>query len=173
MKKLLKNTLVDAILLLILGIVLLVNPGGALDTVFKIVGLMLIVMGAVRIISFFVKKDKKDRSVPALIIGIIQAVIGLILIEKPDLFIAIWYKAAAVLIAYGAIVSLIRAIKQMKEKSSATVATMVLSIVTLIMAIVVFANPVAIAAFYTQLIGISFILEGVTLALASFDKSAA
>ena len=50
---------------------------------------------------------------------------------------------------------------------------MVLSIVTLIMAIVVFANPVAIAAFYTQLIGISFILEGVTLALASFDKSAA
>ena len=171
MKKLLKNTVVDAILLLILGIVLLVNPGGTLETLFRIIGVMLIIMGAVRIISFFVKKEKKDHSVPALIIGIIQALIGLILIEKPNLLISVWYKVAAVLIAYGAIVSLIRAVRQMKEKSSAAVATLILSIITLILAIVVFANPIALAAFYTQLIGVSFILDGITLALASLSKS--
>ena len=171
MKKLLKSTLVDAILLFFLGIVLLVNPSGTLETLFKIIGVMLIIMGAVRIISFFVKKEKKDRSVPALIIGIILAVIGLLLLGKPTLLISIWYKVAAVLIAYGAIVSLIRAIRQMKEKSSIAVATLILSITTLVLAIMVFANPVALAEFYTQLIGVSFILESITLALASFGKS--
>lgn len=171
MKKIMKNTLVDALLLIVLGIVLLVKPSGTLDIIFRIIGVMLLVMGAVRIIGFFTKKDKEKRSVPALIVGIVQAVIGLLLIVKPDTFVSVWYMAAAVLIGYGAIVSLIRAVKQMKAKVPGAVATLVLSIATLVLAIVVFINPAAFAAFYMQLIAISFIVEGAALVLASIKKA--
>ena len=128
-------------------------------------------MGAVRIISFFTRKDEAERGVPALIVGIAQAVIGLLLIAKPDLLISIWYMVAAALIGYGAIASLIRAVKQMKAKVPGAVATLVLSIATLVLAIVVFINPAAFASFYMQLIGISFIVEGAALVLASIKKA--
>ena len=171
MKKIIKNTLIDAILLIVLGIVVLIKPGETLDVIFKIIGAMLLIMGAVRFISFFAKKDKEKRSVLALIVGIVQAVIGLLLIVKPDLFVSAWYMAAAVLIGYGAIVSLIRAVRQIKTKVQGAVATLVLSIATLVLAIVVFINPTVFATFYTQLIGVSFIVEGVTLILASVRKA--
>ena len=171
MKKLMKNTLVDAFLLIVLGIVLLIKPSGTLEIIFRIIGVTLLVMGAVRIISFFTRKDEAERSVPALIVGIAQAVIGLLLIAKPDLLISVWYMVAAALIGYGAIVSLIRAVKQMNAKVPGAVATLVLSIATLVLAIVVFINPAAFAAFYMQLIGISFIVEGAALVLASIKKA--
>ncbi len=161
--------MIDAILLVILGVILLIKPGTAIDVIFKVVGIMLIAMGAVKIITFFAKKDKEERSVASLIVGILQATVGIFILIKPAVVIAIWYKAAAILIAYGAIMSLIRGIKQ-KNNYSGAIATLVLSAITLVLAVIVFIKPVAFASFYSQLVGISFIVEGVTLLLASIGK---
>ena len=44
------------------------------------------------------------------------------------------------------------------------------SAVAVFLAVIVFINPVAFAAFNTQLVGISFIVEGVALFIASIRK---
>lgn len=162
------NSIIDTILLVVLGIVLLVKPGETIEAIFRIIGTILLVMGVVKIIAFFVKKEKKDRSVFSLILGIVQVVLGLVLIAKPILIVSIWYVVAAVILGFGAIISLIRAIRQMKAKSPVAVVSLVLSIITLILAIVVFVNPTAFAAFQMKLIGISFVIEGAALLLVSF-----
>ena len=58
----LKNYIVDAILLIALGLVMLIWPQYSLQIIFKWVGIGLIVTGLIKGLIYFTKKEKKDRS---------------------------------------------------------------------------------------------------------------
>ena len=51
----LKNYIVDAIALIVLGLVMVIWSDSALETIFRWVGIGLIVLGAIKGVSFFVK----------------------------------------------------------------------------------------------------------------------
>lgn len=168
----LKNYIVDAILLIVLGLVLIFWPHVALVTIFTWIGIGLIVLGVIKGIAFFMKKNKKDRRAIDLIVGIIQIIVGILFIAKSDFLIAFFPIAGAILLAYGAIIMIIHAIKMKDGNQNSFLLSLVLGIVTLVLAAIIFVNPVLLANVMVQATGVSMIVEGVSLLLVLSRKTA-
>ena len=161
--KSLKNYIIDAILLIILGLFMLIKLGSTLITIYRILGIALLVPGALKVIFYFVKKDKKSTDV--LIAGIVQLIAGIVVLAKTEFFVAFFPAVAAVLLAYGAIIMLIRAWKLRNGERNIFIMALVLGIVTLILAGFILAHPTFIARVLMQATGVSLIVEGVALLL--------
>lgn len=166
MKRLLRNYITDAVLLILLGLVLLFKPGGTLEFFCKILGIVLLVLGAVKALQFFITKDKANKSILSLLVGAVQGIFGIWLLANPGFFISFVPTVAGVVIAYGAIISIMQAIKAKKAGASDATLAIICSVVTLMLAIIVILHPAAISAMMIQLIGVSLIIEGVTLLIA-------
>ncbi|MDO5702207.1 MAG: DUF308 domain-containing protein [Lachnospiraceae bacterium] len=178
MKELLKNYIVDAVLLIALGIVFLIKPGSSLVFLCHVIAVVLLVMGGVKIAGTLVAHEQQptqdDGRGFRLFTSVIQIVFGLLLLIKADLFIGIFPFLAGAVIAYGAVVSLVRTFKERGTASpNVTKITMVLAIVTLIIAIVVIIHPVFISKFIVQIIGVALLVEGVTIIAAHGANSQA
>lgn len=165
MKKLLNSYLFDGLLLIALGIVMLLWSGVPLKVLCSIIGIVLIVLGAIKAISFIANKDK-NRAITSMLVGILQLVAGIILIEKSDFFVGFFQYITAILLLYGCILLFWQAYKLREEKGTMFTASIVFACVTLVLAIVMFANPAALASFITQLNGVSLIIEGLAMIIA-------
>ena len=159
----LKNYIVDALLLIVLGIVMVAWPQGTLETIFKWIGVGMIVIGAIKIILFFVKKDSEQRSWVDLAVGAVQIIAGIFFIAKPAFLVEFFPTVAAILLGYGAIVMIVRAVKMIDGNKTAFTLSLVLGIVTLVLAVIVFVHPVALANVMVQAAGVSMIVEGIAL----------
>ena len=167
MKKLFKYYIVDAILLIVFGAILLFYPQATLDFVIKWGGIFLLILGAFKLLMYIIKKDERKTS--SLIVSIIQIVIGLLMLLAPDLVKIIVPVIMGILIAYGAIISLVRSIRLRNEVKTAK-PVLILSIITLALAVIVciymIANPTAAAGILVRLIGVGILLEGITMLIA-------
>ncbi len=169
----LKNYIVDAILLIALGLVMLIWPQYSLKIIFTCVGVGLIVTGLIKGIVFFTKKDKQERSVPDLLIGILQIAVGIFAIVKAEFLAAHFPIVAAILLAYGAVAMIVRAIRIRNGNKNAFILSLVLGLVTLVLAVVIFLHPALIANILMQLTGIALIIEGLALLIVMALKSKA
>ena len=166
MTKLLKNFVFDGVLLIVLGLVFVIWPRQTAQLFCRIFGIVLIVMGAISILEFLLRKE--DRSAGSLILGIIQAAAGACLVARPGFFLNFIPYVAGLLVGVGAVVGLIHAIKTSKE-GSRNVFSIVLCVVTLALAALLIFHPGIVASSIMVWIGIALIVEGVTL-LASMSR---
>lgn len=74
-------SLVASILLLILGVILISNPGGVVKFITYILGGIIIIIGIAKIISYLkIKKNMNIQNTNDFIIGIISIIIGIVII---------------------------------------------------------------------------------------------
>lgn len=168
-KEVMDKTIVDEFLLILLGLALLIWPNATLHLVFRVVGIVVLIMGAIRVAAYV--KNKEEVLMKDLIIGIVMLILGLILIIAPQIFISIGPICAAVLIGYGAIVSLIKGIQTVRAGVKGGIIAVVISIIALILAIIILFHPVGFANFLVRLIGIAMIIAGIAMAIAAYQKS--
>ncbi len=166
----LKNYIVDAILLIALGLVMLIWPQYSLQIIFKWVGIGLIVTGLIKGLIYFTKKEKKDRSLPDLLVGILQIAVGIFTAVKAEFLASHFPIVAAILLAYGAIVMIVRAVRIKDGDQRKFILSLVLGIVTLVLAAVVFAHPAMLANLMMQTAGIAMIVEGISLLIVMAQK---
>ena len=159
----LRNYIVDAVALIVLGLVLLIWPDYTLETIFKWIGVGLIVLGAIKVVLFFVKRN---RSVIGLLVGLVQLAFGIFIFAKPGFLVAFFPTVAAILLGYGAIVMIARALKLREVNRNAFLLPLVLGIICLILAVIIFVHPVLLADLMVQASGMSMIVEGISLLLA-------
>ena len=164
MKKFFRSTLFDGLLLIVLGVVMLVRPDVALQSLCLLAGILLCVMGAIKAVVFFVNKNG-DKTPALLILGIVQLLLGIALIVKPGLFLQIFQFVVAVLLVYGACLMFVQAMLLRHLKGFFFFTSLICGLVMVILAAIIFANPAAFAAIMTQLEGISLIIEGLSTLL--------
>ncbi len=166
----LKNYIVDAILLIALGLVMLIWPQWSLQIIFKWVGIGFIVMGLIKGLIYFSRKEKKERSVSDLLVGCLQLAVGIFAIAKAEVLASHFPIVAAILLAYGAIMMIVRAVKMKDGDQKTFILSLVLGIVTLVLAVVVFAHPAMLANLMMQTAGIAMIVEGISLLIVMAQK---
>ena len=159
-----KHYVIDAILLSALGIFMLVRPFQAMELVIRIIGLVLLIMGAMKVLVFIA--DREARDVLTLLVGIVQLIPGVLFVWRPGTFVGFYTFAWGIIIAYGAIVSLVELIRVRKYDVTMYMQAMFMAFVTLLLAVVVILHPAMVAAWTTQLIGVSLVFEGVSLLMA-------
>lgn len=104
MKNIFKRTAVTSILtsiiFAILGIIMIANPVETIEIVAAILGITIIVIGAEKIISYFVLKGNQDFFNYELIYGIIAILFGILIMAYSSTFAAIVRIVIGIWIAY-------------------------------------------------------------------------
>lgn len=166
----LKNYIVDAVLLIAIGLVMLIWPQWSLKIIFTWIGIGLIVTGVVKGIIFFTKKNKDDRRISDLLVAFLQEGLGIFAIVKAEVLAENFPIAAAILLAYGAIVMIIRAVRLKDGSQKSFILSLVLGIVSLVLAVVVFVHPTLLANLMMQTTGVAMIFEGISFLIVLAQK---
>ena len=102
--------------------------------------------------------------------GILQIAVGIFTAVKAEFLASHFPIVAAILLAYGAIVMIVRAVRIKDGDQRKFILSLVLGIVTLVLAAVVFAHPAMLANLMMQTAGIAMIVEGISLLIVMAQK---
>ena len=164
-KRLFRSYVFDGLLMIALGVMLLIWPQQSLKALCIIIGAVLALLGVIKIIAFITNKNG-DRNILDIPVGIIQIVAGGALIIRPGFFINFFQIIIGVLLAYGAVTMIVRAIQLFRIGGFMLVISVIFAVIMAALAVIILVNPPAFASFMTQLEGISLIVEGLALIIA-------
>ena len=165
MKKILKSTLITSLVLIALGIYMVLSPSTAISTIIKVIGIAIIVAGAVTVLLYAANKDD-SRSFTTLATGIILVIAGIVFLVKPGSIEKIFQTVVGVLIIVNGILNLIASLKAKKAGSSAWIIGLILSVITIALGIVILSQPLFLMSQIVRIVGIVLIITGVSSLLA-------
>ncbi len=164
----LKNTsmLTDAILF-ILGIIILLNPWGTMETLVKIAGIVLIIAGLAGIVPAIMSGNFNLASISS-IVGYIGAfVAGIILLTRPGTVLGWLHVLFGIVIIFHGAVNLIRALDM--RGSNMWQAPLVMSIIAIVAGALILTG--VLSRVVIQAIGVVLIFNSVTSLWMAVKKS--
>ena len=168
MKSMKWRMMLFGILTVIVGIALIIYPDTAARTICMILAAVLGVAGITSIIIYAATKEKDASMTMTLITGIIETACGVIIALNLDVFISfIGIIFGIVILVHGAN-DLGQAIGIKRMGFDAGKMTIFSGIISILLAILIFANPFGTASALMMVIGISLIIDGITEVLIAF-----
>ena len=161
LSKILKNVIVDAIGLIILGLVLIIWSEHSLTALFRAAGIILIAAGVLKWILYFFSKDQEKRSILDLAAGLLMIAGGIFLFVRSDPLTRYFPAVSAILLGYGAVRMIIQAVKSRMEPMKNFLLPLIFGIFSLVTAAIVFAHPVFLLDIMVQVTGGAMVIEGI------------
>ena len=153
--------IIVSILFIIFGIMLIARPEAIMSVISILLGLIFLVMGALKIIDYFAN-GKKDNYLIS--IAVVMILIGLIIMFCADIILSVFRVLIGIWIIYSGIMNLQTAIIWKDYKSRLWLLTLLLAILTIIIGIYVLINTGAIL----QAVGISILVYGIVDIIENF-----
>ena len=161
----------EMVVLTALGFWLILHPYQSLKTAVRLLGVALLVSGGLAIGFFAFSKQKSDlRTVGILILGSVAAVLGLVVLIKPGWVIAVFPMAAGIFVAFNGILNTLHALQTRKAGSRGWQILLVLSLLSIVVGILLFANPFAYMSTLVILLGAVLIYNGILGILAAAQE---
>lgn len=148
----------SALMLGAIGVILLARPELGHELIMKTIGILLIAVGAVFVISFFLRRVPNiDNN--NLVNGIVTIAVGVFVYFKYEMFIAIFPMILGIGVALSGVFKLQRGfeIRRMRSGSWAWVA--VVGLINILLGALIMLNPDVIALFLMRLIGGSLVFS--------------
>lgn len=105
------TSIISSLLFLVLGIILIINPQFVMNVIAYILGIVFIVLGALKIISYFTNKSISDGSSFELITGIVSIAVGIFVITCSGTISALFRIVIGIWIIYTGVLRLISSIR--------------------------------------------------------------
>ena len=141
MKEMIKRTavvsIITSLIFAVLGIVMIANPEAAIEIVAAVLGITVIVIGAEKIISYFVMKGNLDFFNYELIYGIVAILFGILIMTNSNTFASIVRIIIGIWIAYAGLMKINISFKLKSANISAWAIVLILSIISLLAGILV------------------------------------
>lgn len=150
-----------SVLMIILGLVLAIWPGHVMTTTLTILGIALLIGGALLIYSWYSGRTRIS-SVITLAEGIVMLVAGLILLISPKFIISIVPFCVGTVITLNGIFNLAQALDQRKANYSHWVSSLAMAILTIVLGVLILFNPFSTMEMLVVAIGIIIIYNGVS-----------
>ena len=155
---------------LVVGILLLINPEGFTQTVINVFGIVLLVIGAVYLIRFFTDKKKEGKyNIATIVLSVISLAVGILCAFFAPTVMG-FFTVIAVIYGVILIVSGIFKAKTFfdsrKAKLPVSFLSLVSAIVSIILGVLIVANPFTTTKVLWIFAGISLIVEAVLDAAA-------
>lgn len=152
------DSLISSILFLVVGILLFLHPDGVVKFITYIVGSIFIVLGIIKVLSYYkIIKKENITNTSDLVLGIIAIVIGLTIILCSGAIEIATRLVIGAWILYSGIMKLTLAFKLKDLNSKSWIYTLVISILMIICGIYV----IAISNIFFKTIGLFLIIYGV------------
>ena len=156
-RSMIHNIRYQGIFLLIIGLFMLLWPNTSLKILCIVIGVILILFGLADLIQYVRKTEPTSTTLTK---GIIQLVIGILLIVISNFFVSILLILAGIALLYGCYRMFRKAYELRNIRGKDFYVSLIPAILILILAIVMIFNPVGTAAFIVQLVGAAVIIEG-------------
>ena len=147
----------DGIILLIIGLFMLLWPQASLKILCVLIGIVLIISGGLTLYNGWKMNDLKGGKLAS---GIIQIVLGILLIILSWFFVSVILILAGLVLIARCVVLFMRAWQQRYERGADFVISLVIAVIILILGIIMIVNPAGTAAFVAQLAGIALMIIG-------------
>ena len=159
LKKIKADTILSAVLCVILGVVLLVYTKQMTDLFCKLLALVLIVMGVAHIITYFTDRMGNNLRLIEVIIG---SLLGVWIFINPEIIISLIPAIIGAILFLHGVEDLRLAIQAKEAEGSAWIACLILAIVNLAIGILLIVKAFEAAQIAFKLIGIALIYDGVS-----------
>ncbi|MBE5843447.1 MAG: hypothetical protein E7302_04595 [Butyrivibrio sp.] len=155
------NFLVDAILLIVVGLVLIFLPGTTLALLTKVLGGLVVFAGVAAIISgIFSKKKNVLTKNSSLVAGIIIAVVGMWILMNPTFFESIIPVIAGVIVLISGLGNLGEALSLGKSNYGNWWIALILAVLTILVGAFLLFRPLTAMAYVVQIIGGALVYNG-------------
>ena len=162
LKRIKINAIISAALYVVIGLVLLLRPELSTSVLCTALGIVLILRGASDILDFVFHRDGSLYYSLHLIGGIVIAAVGVWLVTKPSLIAVLVPRVIGLLILFHGCSNLGDTLKLRKNKSSQSLAALILSGITLALGVLLVVNPFAAFATVVRVIGAVLIYDGIS-----------
>lgn len=156
-KNALLKTLAGSILLMGLGLLLLLRPDFATNTVASVLGWILIGGGATLIAVDILNWDV--LGLPELIVGIAAAAVGTFIVIRPDFLASVFGTLIGIYLGIQSAITLISAVN-LKNTGRIYIPTLVLGLVLMTLALVLIFVPMSLSRLLVRTVGVLMILGG-------------
>ena len=158
-KRLGKNPIAYSLLMIVAGIILLLWPGVTLEVTVRVIGISLLAAGCFSILNWY---RHREVSYSTLAAGIIFALIGLIILVSPRRVISIFPTAMGLFVLVNGVFNLALALDQKQMSYEKWNISLVMAVVTIILGILILANPFSTMSLLIMVVGGILIYNGVT-----------
>lgn len=153
---------VIAIIYFVLGIVLLLFPTQTLTIATRIIALAIMVLAAIDIVQFILKKDERfSADYFYLILSIVGIGVAISMLINPTWLIAVINIVVGIVLIVNGIGNLSTTIR-IRTSDNIWWAFSIVPIVTFVLGFIIMANPIGMASFMTRIEGISLIADAVS-----------
>lgn len=161
--KLLKDTyVVTAICYIALGAVLFLYPALALNLVCSGIGMVVLVFGAMKLLSYFRTKNDNLGKQLDLVIGIVLSVLGIFILVSPGVIAAMLPFAVGVYIFFDSVLNIRQALELKNVGFERWWSMLVLAVIMVVIGIIMLCNPFKTAALTVRVVGAIFFLRGIS-----------
>ncbi len=158
-QKIRMQMLLTAVLTLILGIMLTVMPGIAIETLFLILGWILVITGVVSILSSLLRHGKPIGQ-GDLVLGLVELATGLVVLLRPTFLVSVvGIVLGILLIMHGA--RDVQSARESKALGYGWKMALTVGILTLVMGVLIIFNPFSTAKVLLRVAGIFLIVDAV------------
>ena len=174
LKEGLKSKILLAVISIVLGVILIVRQKAAVDSLVRILGIVLLITAVVFLILFLAKKEKNPVH---LIISIAALIIGLLFTIRPDMIVSIFPIIMGIILIISGLFDLWQVISAPKGTGAGNRVFLILfSILVILIGALCLFQPTFIVNFIVLFIGICLLFNGVfdlILMIMTAEKPAA
>lgn len=156
------SIIILSIVVLLIGVMMLIKPGQSMDLICKIIGIGMAVGGVLAIISAVMVSDNSLAKGSFLTAGVVSLVIGVIFLCMPGFVISIFPIIFGIAVAANGVINLINAFKVRVISDNQWMLPVGMAILTILLGILIFANPFRTMALLVRIIGIIIIYNALT-----------
>ena len=162
LKQLKWNYIIEALIMVAVGIVLIVWPQGSLEVMAKALAILLFLAGTVMIASYFIHKERTIAVSGGLALGIIVAAIGVWIFIYPSPFIDFVPRLFGVFIIASGINNLAQTLSLIRSSYGLWWLSLLFALITIILGGILLFNPKFIENILVALIGGFLVFDGLT-----------
>jgi uncharacterized membrane protein HdeD (DUF308 family) len=155
------ETIIADVLVIIFGLIMMIFPGISQAVICRVVGIVLIILGGTKVITYFSMDRVKVVLSFELIIGVALICIGLYFLIKPDKLAEFLTIIMAIVLIVGGTMKAQYAIDYKRLSFKNWWIQLIGALITIILGIIVFANPFGASISLMIFIGISLIIDGI------------
>ena len=163
-----RQTLAAALCIIAIGLIFVIYPGTALDTLVRVLAAAALVVGAIKTAGYFLIKNADRPSRGSLALGLLIFIFALFFLIKPQLIVSILYVLIGFALLLDGMLQLQSAMDLRRFRSNKWVIVLALSALTILLAFVVLLDPFSTAKTLVMVSGIFLIVSGVTDLISLF-----
>lgn len=163
LKKIRWMYLAASLVLVALGLICLVNPAFIAGALCYVAGVLLLIFGIGKVVRYFASRS---ALVDSLIVGVLLAMLGFILVTRPEQVLEMIFIFIGILVLLDGVVKLKNSFEARSSGSGDWIALLIISIIVMAFGVIIVANPFT---GYVPIIilGVAILIDGLQNAYAA------